>query len=250
MNTGILKQQRHDMTPPDIQEELNKRIICLREIIRRAESSRRLVEWIGSPDNLKKVSWGGYGSLFGHIQYIAYSDFILSTVALFERDKKSSSFRALFNFICKNESVLNKTGLPEGIDTKGLCNTVEKLRQRLPIWPRNGFEATPESIDHALDVMKQKRDELIAHHEFKGLMAPISSFDMVTDGCGLLPLAMDLYPAICQIVSPSNMSCLINSNEFSNIQDIAKKLENVVTGHFEKIRHSPEEYLKARKDSP
>ena len=99
-----MTEDRCQQTDPQVQEELRKRIACLYDMIRCAESSRCLVDWIGTPENIKKTSWGGYGELFGHIQHVAYSDFILSTVSLFDRDGNSSSFRALFDFICSNKS--------------------------------------------------------------------------------------------------------------------------------------------------
>jgi hypothetical protein len=229
-------------TDPDVQEELSKRIACLYDMIRCAESSRCLVDWIGTPENIQKTSWGGYGELFGHIQYVAYSDFILNTVSLFDRDGRSSSFRALFDFICSNKLKIKVTGFSrasaeEEHNEDRLCNFICGLKKRLPVWPHKRFKPVPESLDHALNWMKIKRDEVIAHRAFKDLVAPRASIDMVGDGCGLLPLAMELYDAIYRIAEPNVWPHFYDSPHNGNgklpsIRHLAMQFENVVSGHF------------------
>ncbi|MBC8206110.1 MAG: hypothetical protein ISR84_00250 [Kiritimatiellales bacterium] len=231
-------------TDPEVQEKLSKRIVCLYDMIRCAESSRCLVDWIGTPENIKKTSWGGYGELFGHIQHIAYSDFILNAVALFERDKSSSSFRALFDFICANKSEIKVTGFSrESADKEHseerLCKFICGLKNKLPVWPHKGFKPEPESLDHALDWMKIKRDKLIAHKEFQDMVAPRASIDMVGDGCGLLPLAMELYDQIYRIAEPSvwnhfETSKINGDGMLPSIRRISKQFEKVVSGEFTK----------------
>jgi hypothetical protein len=232
------------ITDLEVQEELSKRIVCLYDMIRSAESSRCLVDWIGTPENLKKNNWGGYGQMFGHIQYIAYCDFVLNTVNLFERDKRSSSFRSLFNFICTNRSKSRVTGFTrssadEEHDENRLCEIIHRLKKKLPAWPHKGFSPEPESLDHALDWMKIKRDELIAHREFKNMVAPRASIDMVGDGCGLLPLAIELYDQIYRIGAVigcgSFRSSKINGDgNLESIRHISKQFEKVVSGDFAK----------------
>lgn len=231
-------------TRSEIQEELSTRIACLYDMIRCAEASRCLVEWIGTPENMQKTAWCGYEELFGHIQHVAYSDFILNTVALFERDTHSSSFRALFDFICANKSKIKVTGFSRNFANEEhsediLCAFICGLKDKLPVWPHNGSVAVPESLDHALERMKIKRDKVIAHREFKGLIAPRASIDMVGDGCGLLSLAIELYDSIYRIATPSLWEHFQTSKNngtgtLESIRDISRKLENVISGHFAK----------------
>lgn len=99
----------------------------------------------------------------------------------------------------------------------------------------------PESLDHALDWMKIKRDELIAHREFKDMVAPRASIDMVGDGCGLLPLAMDLYDHIYRIAAPDHCDHFQTSKtngdgKLESIRHISKQFEKVVSGAFAKDR--------------
>lgn len=239
-----MSEDRGQTTDPDVQEELSKRIVCLYDMIRSAESSRYLVDWIGTPENLKKINWGGYGQMFGHIQYIAYCDFVLNTVHLFERDKRSSSFRSLFNFICSNRSKIRVTGFTrssaeEEHDENQLCDIIHGLKKKLPVWPHKGFSPEPESLDHALDWIKIKRDELIAHREFKDMVAPRASIDMVGDGCGLLPLAIELYDQVYRIAAPDywdhfQTSKINGDGKLESIRHISKQFEKVVSGDFAK----------------
>jgi hypothetical protein len=229
---------------PAIQSELSNRIVCLYDIIRCAESSRCLVDWIGTPENIKKTSWSGYGELFGHIQYVAYCDFILNTVNLFERDKRSSSFRSLFSFICANKSKIKVTGFTrtsadEEHDADRLCDFIHDLRSKLPKWSAKDFE--PESLEASLDRMRTKRDKLIAHREFMNLVAPRSSIELVEDGGGLLSLAMDLYDQIYRIATPSRWdhfetSEINGDGKLESIRHISEQFEKVVTGDFAKDR--------------
>lgn len=241
-----MRKDEVQTTASDIQEALRNRIACLYDMIRSVESSRCLVEWIGKPENLEKTNWAGHGHLFGHIQYVAYSDFILNTVALFEKNSKSSSFRALFDFICVNKSAIKVTGFSRAVAEEKhsedhLCDLICNLKKKLPVWPHSGFKPAPDSLDYALDWMKKKRDELIAHREFKDLVAPRASIDMIEDGCGLLPLAMELYDAVYRIAAPDlwqhfNTSQANGDGTLSSIRHIAKQLEEVVTGEFARKR--------------
>lgn len=234
-------------TDPDVQEELSKRIACLYDMIRSAESSRCLVDWIGTPENLERISWGGSRQLFGHIQYVAYCDFILNTVALFEPDKReypASSFVALFNYICANKSKIKVTGftrssLDEEHDADRLCDFIHGLKKKLPVWPHKGFKPEAESLDHALEWMKTKRDKLIAHREFQKMVAPRASIDMVGDGCGLLPLAMKLYDQVYRIAAPDCWDHFLTSKtnsdgKLESIRHISKQFEEMVSGDFAK----------------
>lgn len=242
-----MSEDRGQTTDPNVQEELSKRIVCLYDMIRSAESSRCLVDWIGTPENLEKINWGGYGQLFGHIQYVAYCDFILNTVALFEPDRKNypaSSFVALFDYICTNKSKIKATGFSRAYADEEhsedlFCEFICGLKNKIPVWPRKGFVPEPESLDHALDWMKIKRDKLIAHREFQNMMAPRASIDMVGDGCGLLPLAIELYDQVYRIASPSvwdhfETSEINGDGKLSSIRHISKQFEKVVTGDFAK----------------
>ena len=241
-----MTKDRCQTTDPEVQEELSKRIVCLYDMIRCAESSRCLVDWIGTPENIKKTSWSGYGELFGHIQYVAYCDFILNTVNLFERDKRSSSFRSLFNFICASKSKIKVTGftrasIEDEHDENQLCDFIHELKKKLPVWPHKGFEPEAESLDHALDWMKIKRDELIAHREFQNMIAPRASIDMVGDGCGLLPLAIEMYDKIYRIAAPDCWDHFLTSKnngdgKLESIRHISTQFGKVVTGDFAKDR--------------
>ncbi len=233
-----------ETTDGEVQEELSKRIVCLYDMVRCAESSRCLVEWIGTPENIKNTNWSGYGELFGHIQHVAYSDFILNTVSLFDRDKRSSSFRTLFDFICANKSKIKVTGfsratVEEDHSEDRLCEFTFELKKKLPVWPHKGFQPEPESLDHALDWMKIKRDEIIAHREFQNMVAPRASIDMVGDGCGLLSLGIELYDEIYRIAAPDywqhfRTSKIGGDGTLESIRHISNQFGKVVSGDFAK----------------
>lgn len=241
-----MSEGRGQKTAPEVQAELHKRIGCLYEIIRSAESSRCLADWLGTPENLEKGNWGGYGHLFGHIQYIAYTDFVTNTVSIFEpnKDKKRTvcSFPALFDFALINKAKIKVTGFSrwtkdEKHSEAVLCQRIGELQKKLPEWPRKGFTPEPESLDFALDRMKYKRDKLIAHREYLDCVAPRASQEMLEDGCGLLPLAMELYDSIYQIASPDfwnhfHTSQSKGDGRLLSIRCIAKLFESVVSGEF------------------
>jgi len=57
--------------------------------------------WIA--DHRDEATCFGYGSLFEHFQYMAYVDYVVTTVALFDRDPNFDSIRHLWELVKKVE---------------------------------------------------------------------------------------------------------------------------------------------------
>lgn len=211
-------------------QDIEKRMAGLYETIRSAESSLAIASWIA--DRRDEVSCLGYGPLFQHLQYVAYVDYVVTTVALFDRNPNSNSVRNLWELIKKVEI--------DPVEHPTTHNYIQGTEKRFPDWSNHDEEIYTNTLTGILKRFRYKRDKVIAHRELlKDDYVPKASIEIIASGCELLSFATEIYDFASTLTSYPNRFCTVRSGgdgRLPYIRHIAQEFENVVNGKFAYLR--------------
>ncbi len=217
-----------------VYEELKNRILTLFSMIDSAESSRCLVVWIA--EHVEVTNRSGYGTLFGHLQQTAYANYILNSVALFERTKANpaNSLPALFDYMTEHAvsmEIIKKFSSRDNVD----FTVIESFKKELPDWNVNNIETlVPDSLNHQFKSIRHLRDKIIGHKEYLKMIAPRPRLYIPEGGCKLLPLAMQCHDVVAPLVWDKRFFSK-DGNEaqaLKEIRQISTQFAQVVSGEF------------------
>jgi len=212
------------MIMDSVPQDIKRRMAGLYETIRSAESSLSIASWIA--DHRDEVSCLGYGPLFQHLQYMAYVDYVVTTVALFDPNTQSNSVRNLWELIQKIDQ--------EQPLKSEVFQYIESIKSQFPRWSKDDEDV--ETLTGILTRLRYKRDKVIAHRELlKDYSAPKASIEIIDGGCKLLSFATEIYDFTATLISyPYQFRITRDGTEglLPHVRDIARQLEAVVSGEF------------------
>jgi hypothetical protein len=209
-----------------VAKDIERRMAGLYETIRSAESSLSIASWIA--DHRDEVCFLGSGPLFQHLQYMAYVDYVVTTVALFDRNPDSNSVRNLWELIKKVET--------DPVEHLDVFNYVKLIEKQFPGWSNNDEDVDTNTLTGILKRFRYKRDKVIAHRELlKDYSSPKASIEIIAGGCDLLSFATEIYDFTATLISyPHRFRTTHNGPDglLPHVRHISQQFENVVNGVF------------------